>query len=199
MKDQPITQLEQEWLQQAEQKEFNPSETNANSELMQQIQLNQWLTQHVAKPIELPYADFFNERLKRTLQHEIAMTQVTKNESWISKFWVSFKKQYQMISASMIVLMVAWIGFQINSNSKMSFVTHVFTPNPQFKTEISYFKETGVTVVDIAGLNPLPKEKTVVGYQAVSSQWDMASLSIHNTENHVIAKVKSGGQIQFLK
>jgi hypothetical protein len=200
MNDQPITPLEKEWLSQAEQKNISDSKVRDNPDIAQQIQLNQWLTEHIGKPVELPYADFFNDRLKRTLQQEMDSSPENAIEPWIFRLWKTFKKHYQIISASTIVLMIGgWFVIDMSSKSNMSFVTHVFTPNPQFKTQISYFKETGVTVVDITGLNPLPKEKNVVGYQAVSSTWDMASLSINNIENEVIAKVKSGGQIQFLK
>ena len=119
----------------------------------------------------VPYADFFNSQIQvRLAQDENQQMQAPMNEGWFAWLRLSW------LAPAAAVLMVSFYVWQnaVPADSPDSVVHSIYVPNSAVQASYFHSGEAQATVLMLEGLEEMPADRKIVGFNITRSEIDEA-------------------------
>ena len=182
----------------------NDPQLAAEAADMQKLSLS--LKEHLPAELPVPHADFFNSQIQvRIAQLELddARAASQRGESAISRFMQWLRTPWFFGAAATALLVAGFAWLQIGAASGTTEILSSYTPNPAVHAETYHSSEAQATVLMLEGLEPIPADQPITGFNVHRAEPDaeMASTTLFDASGAVLLVVAKDarGQPQILK
>jgi len=156
----------------------------AEAELMKRLSAD--LRTHLPAEMPVPYADFFNSQIQvRLAQDENQQMQAPANEGWFAWLRLSW------LAPAAAVLMVSFYVWQnaVPADSPDSVVHSIYVPNSAVQASYFHSGEAQATVLMLEGLEEMPADRKIVGFNITRSEVDeaVAATTLFGSDGKAVA------------
>lgn len=133
------------------------------------VEMGNLVREQFPPEMEVPFAEGFNRQVLRRIEEE----QERSLEGKVVRLFsgVSASEWALPVAAAAALLLLLVAGLQLDRGGDFrSRVVHTYTPNPSHAAQTQAHERTGVTVIDLAGLAPIPATEQVMGYFPAGSR-----------------------------
>jgi anti-sigma-K factor RskA len=170
----------------------------AEAELMQRLSAD--LRTHLPAEMPVPYADFFNSQIQvRLAQDENQQLSAPAAEGWFG--WLR-KPWLTPAFAAAAIAMAALTMWQNGAPSEGtdSLVNSIYVPNSAVKARSFHSDEAQATVLMLDGLEEMPADRKIVGFNIDRSEVDeaVAATTLFGTDGKAVAVMAKDARNQPL-
>lgn len=170
----------------------------AEAELMQRLSAD--LRAHLPAEMPVPYADFFNSQIQvRLAQDENQQMNAEGGEGWFS--WLRLPWLAPTLAAAALA-MAALMTWQKNipSTGTASLVNSIYVPNAAVQARSFHSTEAQATVLILDGLDEMPADRKIVGFNITRSEVDdaVAATTLFGTDGKAVAVMAKDARNQPL-
>lgn len=151
------------------------NDPSAQAELASTQHLSQLIKQELPASLTIPHADFFNSQIQVRLAQEDAADQRSSTRTTKSGWLSWLKMPWLLSSAAAAVIAIALLKPGTPTSSMAdTLVMSTYAPNPNVVVSAFHSDEADATVLMLDGLDELPADRKVVGWNLNSGQPDPA-------------------------
>ena len=170
----------------------------AEAELMQRLSAD--LRTHLPAEMPVPYADFFNSQIQvRLAQDENQQQSAPAAEGWFG--WLR-KPWLTPAFAAAAIAMAALTMWQNGAPSEGadSLVNSIYVPNPAVQARAFHSDEAQATVLMLDGLEEMPADRKIVGFNIDRSEVDeaVAATTLFGADGKAVAVMAKDARNQPL-
>ncbi len=170
----------------------------AEAELMQRLSAD--LRTHLPAEMPVPYADFFNSQIQvRLAQEENKQLSVPTAEGWFG--WLR-KPWLTPAFAAAAIAMAALTMWQNGAPSEDadSLVNSIYVPNSAVQARSFHSDEARATVLMLDGLEEMPADRKIVGFNIDRSEVDeaVAATTLFGSDGKAVAVMAKDARNQPL-
>jgi hypothetical protein len=170
----------------------------AEAELMQRLSAD--LRTHLPAEMPVPYADFFNSQIQvRLAQDENQQLSAPAAEGWFG--WLR-KPWLTPAFAAAAIVMAALTMWQNGAPSEGtdSLVNSIYVPNSAVQARAFHSDEAQATVLMLDGLEEMPADRKIVGFNIDRSEVDeaVASTTLFGADGKAVAVMAKDARNQPL-
>lgn len=155
--------------------ELLQKDPDAQAELDAAQHLSQLIKQELPASLTMPHADFFNSQIQVRLAQEDAADQRTSARAAKAN-WLAWLKTPWLVgaAAAAVVAIVFLKQPQPITSSADTLVMSTYAPNPNVVVTAFHSDEADATVLVLEGLDELPADRKVVGWNLGNGELDPA-------------------------
>jgi anti-sigma factor RsiW len=157
----------------------------AEADMMKRI--GESLRSHVSVEMPMPNGDFFNSQIMGSIaQLQRAEERAKPGSNSNFRLLDLLLKPWLLIPAAALVV-AGFFALQ-TADGQTTQVVNMYAPNPKVKAQISFSSEAGATVMMLEGLEPMPADKPIAGYNVHHSETDaeMATTTLFGQDGGVL-------------
>ena len=152
------------------------------------LAMQQDMRDTIAADMEPPYADFFNQRILRIIENESSRSSHDARVSgshWLGSIW---NKWLALPGAAMAMVLCFYLGTQVSLVPQATAPVAaklakplIYTPDADIRANVFSSGDTGATVIVLEGLDDLPDDLEIVGYQGSEGETQSRGLMASHT------------------
>ena len=142
---------------------------------------------HVPMDMPVPHGDFFNSQIMDSIsQMQQSSDRAKPSSSSAFSLFDLLRRPWALMAAAAVVITGVLVFHSGDSTNTQ--VVNLYAPNPSVRAQINYNSEAGATVMMLEGLEPLPADKPVAGFNVHHSQNDaeMATTTLFDEQGSVL-------------
>ncbi len=150
------------------------------------------LRSHLPAEMPVPYGDFFNSQIQiRLAQDEPLIPEVRTS-------WLDWFRLPTVITAAAAVIIAGFMIMQKGPAAGDSVVHSIYVPNPSVQARTFHSKEAQATVLMLDGVEAMPADRKIVGYQIQRSETDqeVATTTLFGERGEVVLVVSKDAHNQ---
>lgn len=170
----------------------------AEAEMMQRLSAD--LRTHLPAEMPVPYADFFNSqiqvRLAQEENHQLSAPAAEGWFGWLRKPWLT--PAFAAAAIAMAALTMWQNG--ASSEGEDSLVHSIYVPNSAVQARAFLSDEAQATVLILDGLEEMPADRKIVGFNIGRSEVDeaVAATTLFGTDGKAVAVMAKDARNQPL-
>jgi anti-sigma factor RsiW len=150
------------------------------------------LRAHLPAEMPVPYGDFFNSQIQiRLSQDEPLIPEVRAS-------WLDWFRLPTVITAAAAVIIAGFMIMQKGPAAGDSVVHSIYVPNSSVQARTFHSKEAQATVLMLDGVEAMPADRKIVGYQIQRSETDqeVATTTLFGERGEVVLVVSKDAHNQ---
>ena len=150
------------------------------------------LRSHLPAEMPVPYGDFFNSQIQiRLAQDEPLIPEVRTS-------WLDWFRLPTVITAAAAVIIAGFMIMQNGPAAGDSVVNSIYVPNSSVQARTFHSKEAQATVLMLDGVEAMPADRKIVGYQIQRSETDqeVATTTLFGERGEVVLVVSKDAHNQ---
>lgn len=147
-------------------------------ELLAQRDAVQTMSDHIRTnmpaSVEPPYADFFNQRIMRHIDEDLAAASINKESGQNSSIWHQFGGKFgrwlALPAAAAAMALCFYLGTQVGEETGQApaavvanVPSTIYTPDGDVRADMFSSKDGGATVIVLEGLEDIPDDFEIAG------------------------------------
>ena len=155
------------------------------ADMMQRI--GESLRSHVSMEMPVPNGDFFNSQIMDSIAQLQRAEERAKPSSKSTFQLLNFLIKPWLLVPAAALVMAGFFALQ-SAGGQTTQIVNLYAPDPKVKAQISFSTEAGATVMMLEGLEPMPADKPIAGYNVHHSETDaeMATTTLFGQDGGVL-------------